>query len=122
MKKILTEKAPPVVGPYSQGIIVNDLIFTSGQIGTDPKTGLLVDGFEAQAELCCLNVKAILEEAGSGMDKVIKATCFLTDMNNFTTFNAIYEKHFISVPARSCVAVKELPKGAICEIEAIAMK
>ena len=118
---ISTEKAPAAIGPYSQGRIAGNMIFTSGQLGADPATGMLADGIEAQAEQSCLNVGELLKAAGSGFDKVVKTTCFLADMNDFAAFNAVYAKYFISLPARSCVAVKELPKGALCEIEAIAV-
>ena len=122
MKKIVTEKAPPAIGPYSQGMIVGDLVFTSGQIPVEPSTGLIADGITLQAEQSCLNVKAVLEAAGSGMDKVVKATCFLADMDDFSAFNEVYERYFVSCPARSCIAAKALPKGVLCEIEAIAAK
>ncbi len=122
MKKIETTNAPGAIGPYSQGFEAGGLIFTSGQIAIVPETGVVAEGIVAQAEQCCKNVGAILEAAGSGFDKVVKTTCFLADMNDFGTFNEVYGKYFTSKPARSCVAVKTLPKNVLCEIEAIAEK
>jgi reactive intermediate/imine deaminase len=120
MKVISTDKAPGAIGPYSQGYIVGDMVFTSGQIPIDPATGEMAEGIDAQTEQSCKNVMAILEAAGSGADKVIKTTCFLAEIADFAAFNAVYAKYFTSKPARSCVAVKDLPKGALCEIECIA--
>ena len=120
MKVIATDKAPGAIGPYSQGFVANGLVFTSGQIPVDPATGEVPSGIEAQAEQSCKNVGALLEAAGSGLDKVIKTTCFLADMAHFAAFNEVYAKYFTSKPARSCVAAKDLPKGVLCEIEAIA--
>ena len=122
MKIIVTEKAPGAIGPYSQGYETNGLVITSGQLPVDPATGAMPEGIAAQAEWSCKNVGAILEAAGVGFDKVIKTTCFLADMADFAAFNEVYAKYFTSKPARSCVAVKDLPKGALCEIEAIAEK
>lgn len=122
MKIISTPNAPAAIGPYSQGYEVNGLVFTSGQIPVEPMTGAIPEGIEAQAHQSCRNVGAILEEAGIGFDRVFKTTCFLADMGDFTAFNAVYEQYFVSKPARSCVAVKTLPKGVLCEIEAIAEK
>lgn len=122
MQIISTEKAPNAIGPYSQGYIVNGFVYTSGQIAIDPATGSIPEGIAAQAEQSCANVGAILEAAGAGFDKVFKTTCFLADMADFAAFNEVYAKYFISKPARSCVAVKTLPKGVLCEIEAIAVK
>ena len=119
---ISTSKAPGAIGPYSQGWTAGDLVFTSGQIPVDPATGAIPDTIAAQAEQSCKNVGAILEAAGSGFDKVFKTTCFLADMGDFAVFNEVYAKYFTSKPARSCVAVKTLPKGVLCEIEAIAVK
>lgn len=121
MKKIETNAAPAAIGPYSQGYAVNGFIFTSGQIPVDPASGTIPEGICAQAEQSCKNVGAILEAAGTGFDKVIKTTCFLADMNDFSEFNEVYAKFFTSRPARSCVAVKTLPKNVLCEIEAIAI-
>ncbi len=122
MKKIHTEKAPAAVGPYSQAVEVNGMIYTSGQIPLDPASGKLVEGgIEEQADRAIRNVMAVLEEAGTSADKVIKTMCFLADMGDFADFNEVYARYFTEKPARSCVAVKELPKGALCEIEVIAV-
>lgn len=117
---VSTSHAPAAIGPYSQGMRVGNIIFTSGQIPVDPETGTIPQGIEAQAAESCKNVGAILQAAGTDFSKVVKTTCFLADMNDFAIFNAVYEKYFISKPARSCVAVKTLPKGVLCEVEAIA--
>ena len=122
MNIIATDKAPGAIGPYSQGYEVNGMIYTSGQIPVDPATGNIPEGISAQAEQSCKNVGAILEATGSGFDKVVKTTCFLANMEDFTAFNEAYAKYFVSRPARSCVAVKDLPKGVLCEVEAIAVK
>ena len=122
MEKIITEKAPAAIGPYSQGIAVNGFVFTSGQIPVDPVSGNIPEGIAAQAEQSCRNVGAVLEAAGSGFENVVKTTCFLADMEDFAGFNRVYETFFVSKPARSCVAAKALPKGVLCEIEAIAVK
>lgn len=121
MKAIETETAPAAIGPYSQAMVYGGLVYTSGQIPVVPETGNVVgDSIEAQAEQSCKNVGAILAASGTGYEYVIKTTCFLADMNDFAAFNAVYEKYFVSKPARSCVAVKTLPKNVKCEIEAIA--
>ena len=120
MIKIETTNAPGAIGPYSQGFVVNGFVFTSGQIPVDPATGAVPEGISAQAEQSCENVAAILEAAGSDLTKVIKTTCFLADMGDFAAFNEVYAKYFTGKPARSCVAVKTLPKNVLCEIEAIA--
>lgn len=120
MNIIHTEKAPAAIGPYSQGYIVNNMAYTSGQIPVDPATGAVPDGIAAQAAQSCKNVAAILEAAGTDMTKVFKTTCFLQDMGDFAAFNEVYTQFFPSKPARSCVAVRTLPKGVLCEIEAIA--
>ena len=122
MKVLETTKAPGAIGPYSQGYEVNGFVFTSGQIPVDPATGEVAEGIAAQAEQSCRNVGAILQAAGIGYEQVIKTTCFLADMGDFAAFNEVYARYFISKPARSCVAVKALPKGVLCEIEAIAVK
>ena len=122
MKKIETANAPAAIGPYSQGYIVNGFVFTSGQIPVNPQTGEIPDGIQAQAEQSCKNVGAILEAAGTSFEKVIKTTCFLADMNDFAQFNEVYAQYFTMRPARSCVAVKTLPKNVLCEIEAIAIE
>ena len=120
LKLINTNKAPGAIGPYVQGYVVNGIVYTSGQIPVCPADGSVPEGIAAQAKQSCENVKAILEEAGSAMDKVIKTTCFLADMGDFAAFNEVYATYFTGKPARSCVAVKALPKGVLCEIEAIA--
>ena len=122
MTVIETKNAPGAIGPYSQGYAFGDLVITSGQIPVDPATGAIPEGIAAQADQSCKNVGAILEAAGSGLDKVVKTTCFLADIADFAAFNEVYGKFFTSKPARSCFAVKDLPKGALCEIEAIAVK
>lgn len=122
MKEIYTAKAPAAIGPYSQGFESNGMVFLSGQIPVNPETGDMPKGIEAQAEQACRNVGALLEAAGIGFENVVKTTCFLADMGDFAKFNSVYEKFFVSKPARSCVAVKDLPKGAMCEIETIAEK
>ena len=120
MTIIETQNAPGAIGPYSQGFVANGFVFTSGQIAVDPATGLMPEGIAAQAEQCCKNVIAILNAAGTRAEKVIKTTCFLQDIADFAAFNAVYARYFVSKPARSCFAVKALPKDALCEIEAIA--
>ena len=120
MKVIATEKAPGAIGPYSQGFIAGGFVYTSGQIPVNPADGTVPEGIAAQTEQSCKNVGAILEAAGSGYDKVIKTTCFLADIADFSAFNEVYAKYFTSKPARSCVAVKDLPKGVLCEIEDVA--
>ena len=122
MKVITTTKAPAAIGPYSQGMEVNGFVFSSGQIPVNPETGAIPEGIEAQARQSCVNVGEILKAAGIGYEQVIKTTCFLADMADFAAFNQVYEEFFVSKPARSCVAVKELPKGVLCEIEAIGVK
>ena len=122
MQIIETKNAPGAIGPYSQGYTVNGFVYTSGQIPVDPQTGNIPEGICAQADQSCKNVGAILAAAGVDFDKVFKTTCFLADMADFAAFNEVYAKYFTSKPARSCVAVKDLPKGVLCEIEAIAAK
>ena len=122
MKVIATTNAPGAIGPYSQGFEVNGFVYTSGQIPVNPENSQVPEGIAAQAEQSCKNVGSILEAAGTGFEKVFKTTCFLADMADFAAFNAVYEQYFVSKPARSCVAVKTLPKGLLCEIEAIAEK
>ena len=122
MKIIHTEKAPAAVGPYSQAIVIGDLVYTSGQIPLDPATGNIVQGdVQAQTEQVMTNLGAVLEEAGASFESAVKTMCFLADMNDIGAFNEIYAKYFTGKPARSCVAVKELPKGALCEVEVIAV-
>ena len=120
MKVISTEKAPAAIGPYSQAIEIGGMLFASGQIPVDPATGEVPEGITAQAEQSCKNVGAILAEAGLGYENVVKTTCFLADMADFAAFNEVYAKYFTTNPARSCVAVKTLPKGVLCEVEVIA--
>ena len=120
MKVIETKNAPGAIGPYAQGYVSGGFVYTSGQIPANPADGSVPEGIAAQAEQSCKNVAAILEAAGSGMEKVIKTTCFLADMQDFAAFNQVYARYFTSAPARSCVAVKTLPKNVLCEIEAIA--
>ena len=121
MKVISTDKAPAAIGPYSQAIVLNDILFTSGQIPINPATGE-IEGSDiaAQAEQVMKNLGAVLEEAGTSFGKVVKTTCFLADMGDFATFNEVYAKYFVNKPARSCVAVKTLPKNVLCEVECIA--
>ena len=122
MTVIETKNAPGAIGPYSQGYEVNGFVFTSGQIPVNPENGEVAEGIAAQAEESCKNVGAILEAAGTSFEKVFNTTCFLADMGDFAAFNEVYAKYFVSKPARSCVAVKTLPKGVLCEVEAIAVK
>lgn len=120
--KIHTDKAPAAIGPYSQAIKVNGMLYTSGQIPVDPATGEIAgNDITAQATQVCENLSAVLAEAGTSFENVIKTTCFLADMADFAAFNAVYEKYFVSKPARSCVAVKQLPKSVLCEVEVIAI-
>lgn len=121
MKTVSTDKAPAAIGPYSQAKIAGNLIFTSGQIPVNPTTGNIeATDIKGQTEQACKNVKALLEAAGSGIDSVIKTVCFLADIANFAEFNEVYKQYFTSCPARSCVAVKDIPKGCLVEIEAVA--
>ena len=121
MKIIHTENAPAAIGPYSQAYVVNGVLTTSGQIPVNPATGEIPVGIAAQAEQSCRNIGALLEAAGTSFEKVYKTTCFLADMGDFAAFNEVYARFFTSKPARSCVAVKTLPKNVLCEIEAIAV-
>ena len=121
MIKIQTEKAPAAVGPYSQAIVSNGMVYTSGQIAIDPKTNTVeAKTIEEQTEQVMQNLGAVLLTAGSSFEKAVKTTCFLADMNDFAAFNEIYGRYFTSLPARSCVAVKSLPKGVLVEVEVIA--
>ena len=121
MKTIYTEKAPAAVGPYSQAVVINGLVYTSGQIALNPSTGELVGStIEEQAEQVMKNLVAILEAAGTKPENAVKTLCFLTDINDFAAFNAVYARYFTEKPARSCVGIQSLPKGAICEVEVIA--
>lgn len=120
MKVIETKNAPGAIGPYSQGYVVGGFVYTSGQIPVNPENGSVPEGIAAQAEQSCKNVGAVLEAGGSSLEKVFKTTCFLADMQDFAAFNQVYARYFPSCPARSCVAVKTLPKNVLCEIEAAA--
>ena len=121
LNKIKTDKAPSAIGPYSQAVVYGNLLFTSGQIPLDPSTGAMVEGdVTAQTERVMQNLQAVLEAAGICFDHVIKTTCFLADIGDFAAFNAVYGKYITSAPSRSCVAVKDLPKGALVEVEVIA--
>ncbi|MDD7027418.1 MAG: RidA family protein [Lachnospiraceae bacterium] len=121
MKKIMTDNAPAAIGPYSQAIQVDKFLFTSGQIPINPASGEVeAEGIEAQARQVMENIGAILKEAGTDYERVVKTTCFLADMNDFAAFNSVYELYFTEKPARSCVAVKQLPKSVLCEVEVIA--
>lgn len=121
MKVVHTEKAPAAIGPYSQAMILNGVLFTSGQIPVNPATGEINgDTIETQAEQVMKNLGEVLKEAGSSFEKAVKTTCFLADMGDFAKFNEVYAKYFVNKPARSCVAVKTLPKNVLCEVEVIA--
>ena len=120
MKIIATNNAPAAIGPYSQGIVSGSFAYCSGQIPVNPADGTIPEGIEAQAHQSCKNVAAVLAAGGTGIDKVVKTTCFLADMGDFAAFNEVYGKYFVSKPARSCVAVKTLPKNVLCEVEVIA--
>ncbi len=122
LKKISTDKAPAAIGPYSQGIIANGMLFASGQIPINPATGNIEgNDITSQAELVMKNIGALLVEAGTDYTNVVKTTCFLADMGDFASFNEVYAKYFTEKPARSCVAVKTLPKNVLCEVEVIAV-
>jgi 2-iminobutanoate/2-iminopropanoate deaminase len=121
LKKVYTSNAPEAIGPYSQAIICGNMLFTSGQIPINPATGEVeAEGITDQATQVMKNLSAVLAEAGTSFDKVVKTTCFLSDMADFAAFNAVYAEYFTSKPARSCVAVKTLPKNVLCEVEVIA--
>lgn len=123
IKIISTDKAPAAIGPYSQGIVMDNIVFTSGQIAIDPEDGQIKgETIEEQTEQVMKNIQAILAEAGTDMSMAVKTTCFLADMDDFAKFNEIYGKYFTTKPARSCVAVKTLPKNVLCEVEVIAAK
>ena len=122
MKVVYTDKAPAAIGPYSQAMVVGNMLFTSGQIPVVPETGELAgETIEAQAEQVMKNLGAVLTEAGSSFENAVKTTCFLADMGDFAAFNEIYATYFVNKPARSCVAVKTLPKNVLCEVEVIAV-
>ena len=121
MEYISTDKAPAAIGPYSQAIVAGDFLYASGQIPINPATGNVeAEGIEAQATQAIINVGEILKAAGLTYENVVKTSCFLADMNDFAAFNGVYEKYFTGKPARSCVAVKQLPKNVLCEVEVIA--
>ena len=121
LKKIDTKKAPAAIGPYSQAIVCGNMLFTSGQIPIDPATGDIHGAdITEQAEQVMKNLGEVLKEAGSSFEKAVKTTCFLADMGDFAKFNEVYAKYFVNKPARSCVAVKTLPKNVLCEVEVIA--
>lgn len=121
MKIVATEKAPKALGPYSQGYVHNGVLYTAGQIAINPEVNdVEATTIEAQTQQVCKNLGEVLKEAGTSYDKVLKTTCFLADMSDFAAFNEVYGKYFTSKPARSCVAVKTLPKGVLCEVELIA--
>ncbi len=121
LKKVYTEKAPAAIGPYSQAVILGNLVFTSGQIAINPASGEVeADTIETQTEQVMQNLKAVLEEAGSSFEKAVKTTCFLKHMSDFAAFNEIYGNYFTEKPARSCVAAKQLPKDVLVEVEVIA--
>lgn len=123
MEYIYTEKAPAAIGPYSQAVVVGNLVFTSGQIAINPETGAVeATTIEAQSEQVCKNLVAVLAAAGSDITKAVKTTCYLSDMDNFAAFNEVYGKYFTTKPARSCVAVKTLPKNVLVEVDVIAEK
>jgi len=122
MTPIYSPNAPQPIGPYSQAIFVGNMLYCSGSIPTHPVTGSIPEGIEAQAEQAIANLSEVLKSAGLGFEQVVKTTCFLANMDDFAAFNAVYSKYFISKPARSCVAVKTLPKNVLVEIELIAVK
>ena len=122
MRVVETKKAPKALGPYSQGCVHNGILYSAGQIPINPTTNTIeAKSIGEQTEQVCKNLGAVLEAAGTSFDKVLKTTCFLADMNDFTAFNEVYAKYFVSKPARSCVAVKTLPKNVLCEVELIAV-
>lgn len=122
LTKVATTKVPAAIGPYSQGILANGFLFASGQIPIIPETGAIAEGdITVQAEQVMKNVGEILKEAGADYESVVKTTCFLAEMSDFAAFNSVYEKYFTGKPARSCVAVKQLPKDVLCEVEVIAV-
>ncbi|MBQ8196777.1 MAG: RidA family protein [Clostridia bacterium] len=122
MKKVSTDKAPKAIGPYSQAIVVNGLVYTSGQIPLNPESGVIVGkDIKEQSEQVMKNLSEVLKSAGTSLDNAVKTTCFLADINDFSAFNEVYAKYIINAPARSCVAVKDLPKGALVEVEVVAI-
>ena len=122
MKKVSTDKAPKAIGPYSQAIVVNGLVYTSGQIPLNSESGVIVGkDIKEQTEQVMKNLSEVLKSAGTSLDNAVKTTCFLADINDFSAFNEVYAKYITNAPARSCVAVKDLPKGALVEVEVIAI-
>ncbi|MDO4284377.1 MAG: RidA family protein [Eubacteriales bacterium] len=120
---IATKKAPAAIGPYSQAVVAGDFVYLSGQIPINPETGELVEGdVSAQADQVCRNIGEVLKEAGCGYENVVKTTCFLADLKDFAAFNEVYGRYFTGKPARSCVAVREIPKSVLCEVEVIAYR
>ena len=121
MNTVYTKNAPDAIGPYSQAVVTNGLVFTSGQIAINPESGMVeAQTIAEQTEQVCKNIKAVLEASGSSLENVVKTTCFLKDMADFGAFNEVYAKHFVGKPARSCVAAKELPKNVLVEIDTVA--
>ena len=122
MKKVSTDKAPKAIGPYSQAIVVNGLVYTSGQIPLNSESGVIVGkDIKEQTEQVMKNLSEVLKSAGTSLDNAVKTTCFLADINDFSSFNEVYAKYIVNAPARSCVAVKDLPKGALVEVEVVAV-
>ncbi|MBQ9734573.1 MAG: RidA family protein [Clostridia bacterium] len=122
MKKVSTDKAPKAIGPYSQAVVVNGLVYTSGQIPLNPESGVIVGkNIKEQTEQVMKNLSEVLKAAGTSLDNAVKTTCFLADINDFSSFNEVYAKYIVNAPARSCVAVKDLPKGALVEVEVVAV-
>ncbi len=122
MKVVSTKKAPAAIGPYSQGIVVNGMLYASGQVPIIPESGEIIEGdIKVQAKRVCENIGEILKEAGSDFSKVVKTTCFLSDINDFNDFNDVYSEYFVNKPARSCVEVSRLPKDVLVEVEVIAL-
>ena len=122
MKKVSTDKAPKAIGPYSQAVVVNGLVYTSGQIPLNPESGVIVGkNIKEQTEQVMKNLSEVLKAAGPSLDNAVKTTCFLADINDFSSFNEVYAKYIVNAPARSCVAVKDLPKGALVEVEVVAV-
>ena len=123
LKKVHTDNAPPAIGPYSQAVICGNMLYTSGQIAINPESGSVeAQTITEQTEQVCKNIKAVLEAAGSSLENVVKTVCFLKNMSDFAAFNEVYAQYFTEKPARSCVAVKDLPKGALVEVEVVAEK
>ena len=121
LKKVATEKAPQAIGPYSQAVVCQNLVFTSGQIPLNPETGMLEgENISEQTHRVCQNLKAVLEASGASLETAVKTVCYLANISDFSEFNEVYAQYFTEKPARSCVAVKQLPKGALVEVEVVA--